>query len=134
MFRKGDKVYCLVNGELKVKEIFGDSLVCEDGSGNQSWYTLDGFIIGEANESVGVNRCLFFAEPKFENWYEMVSRKEWKPSCRQDFYFVNSMGSVDKMWWSDSDVDNRYFNVGNCFKTKEEAKDSKFYKVFHEEE
>ena len=75
----------MINGEGKVSSI---ELNCEFpvkvefNNGNCRSYKEDGV------EYVGVNRCLFFAPPKFENWNEMISRNAnaWKPKDGEEFY------------------------------------------------
>lgn len=45
-----------------------------------------------------------------------------KPEMGQTYYYVGGDGRVyDDTWVNDSAVDNGRFEIGNCFKTKEEA-------------
>lgn len=52
---------------------------------------------------------------------EIVDMK-WKPAVNDWYWIVTSDGRVNKLLWFDSKNNNRFFNFGNCFKTKEEAK------------
>ena len=57
-----------------------------------------------------------------ENTLEEQSKeKEW-PQDRDVYYYVASMGSVESLQWTDCPVDRQMAQIGNCFKTKEEAK------------
>ena len=64
---------------------------------------------------------------KFPNiltdWFEEINEStRWKPEMLQDYYRVGSDGKVyDDTWVNDSAVDNGRFEIGNCFKTVEEA-------------
>ena len=132
MFRKGDIVYCLINGELKVMDTFSDCIVCVNNEGFQVWYNLEGILMDDkSTDTIGVSRCLFFTPPKFENWDEMVSTVEWKPSIKEYYWVVSGTGEVNSYKWYNVEVDIKYYEVGNCFKTEEEARCSKFYKVFN---
>lgn len=56
------------------------------------------------------------------DWFEEVKEPtRWKPETRQDYYCVVSDGSVAKDEWSDWRLDDGRFEIGNCFKTEEEA-------------
>ena len=51
-----------------------------------------------------------------------------------DYYFVNGFGEIQCFAEEGALTDGKLFNAGNYFKSEQEAKESKFYKVFHEEE
>ncbi len=65
---------------------------------------------------------------KFPNiltdWFEEIKEStRWKPEMGQTYYHVGGDGRVyDDTWVNDSAVDNGRFEIGNCFKTEEEAK------------
>lgn len=46
----------------------------------------------------------------------------WKPEENGRYYYLNGTGIVECSHWIDSFTDNNRFDVGNVFKTKEEAK------------
>lgn len=63
---------------------------------------------------------------KFPNiltdWFEEIKEPaRWKPEYRQNYYCVASDGSVAVDDWSDWRLDDGRFEIGNCFKAKEEA-------------
>lgn len=57
------------------------------------------------------------------DWFEEVKEPtRWKPGLGQKYYFVDSDGIVNNILWADDSIDNGRFEIGNCFKTEEEAK------------
>lgn len=64
---------------------------------------------------------------KFPNiltdWFEEIKEStRWKPEISHDYYYISGDGHVYDNSWDDSRfVDNGRFEIGNCFKTKEEA-------------
>lgn len=59
-----------------------------------------------------------------DDWFEEIKEQtRWKPEMGQTYYYVGGDGRVyDDTWVNDSAVDNGRFEIGNCFKTVEEAK------------
>lgn len=57
------------------------------------------------------------------DWFEEVNEStRWKPETEQKYYYADSDGSVDSDIWCDySAIDDDRFDIGNCFKTEEEA-------------
>lgn len=133
MFKIKDRVYDLKYGWGRVIIIYYDTTypisVRFDNDEKES-YTLNG-----CPTTIGTNRTLFFAESKFENLDEMVGRKEeWKPKEGELFYHVSGCGEVNNQAFYDNDrFKHKYMKYGNCFESEEDARDSKFYKVFHGE-
>ena len=70
---------------------------------------------------------------KFPNiltdWFEEINEStRWKPEMSNDYYYVSGDGHVYDNSWDDSRfVDNSRFEIGNCFKTKEEAEKVREY-------
>lgn len=64
--------------------------------------------------------------------------KRWKPEMNEHFYVVGTGdgGGVAKWVWLNYDADNFQYEIGNCFKTKEEAEFEaarrKFMKTFRD--
>ena len=58
------------------------------------------------------------------DWFEEINESiRWKPEMGQTYYHVGGDSRVyDDTWVNDSAVDNGRFEIGNCFKTEEEAK------------
>ena len=53
------------------------------------------------------------------------------------YYFVSCYGTIGKVANNENTFkgdDKKRFEVGNFFETEKEAKESKFYKVFHKED
>ena len=65
---------------------------------------------------------------KFPNiltdWFEEVNEStRWKPERLQNYYYVGGDSFIySDNWANGSAVDNGRFEIGNCFKTEEEAK------------
>ncbi len=55
------------------------------------------------------------------NSQEKPSRR-WKPKFGEKYWFIDKDGDIYCMPWNDSIVDNNRYELGNCFKTEEEAK------------
>lgn len=91
----------------------------------------DVFYINEAgsliHESDGVVAYSWSTIDKFPNiltdWFEEIKEPtRWKPDEDQDYYHLVSDGSVRNDTFDDDfELDLDRFEVGNCFKTKEEA-------------
>ena len=47
--------------------------------------------------------------------------KCWKPKYRDTYYYITIYGGVSKITWTDSELDELLWAIGNCFETKEEA-------------
>ena len=64
---------------------------------------------------------------KFPNiltdWFEEINEStRWKPEADQKYYFSDNDGSVGYNRWDGDHIDRNRFEIGNCFKTEEEAK------------
>ena len=51
---------------------------------------------------------------KLVNW-------KWKPKFGEEYFVVNTLGRIDHCIWTNGTVDNGYYDLGNCFPTREEA-------------
>ena len=63
---------------------------------------------------------------KFPNiltdWFEEIKEPtRWKPEIDQKYYCMVDSGPVVDDYWNDVGIDHERFDIGNCFKTKEEA-------------
>ena len=48
--------------------------------------------------------------------------KVWKPESNENYYHIVSDGDISDSYWSDdSDLANDRYEIGNCFRTLEEA-------------
>lgn len=55
-----------------------------------------------------------------ERKHKMSSTDRWKPEEGERFYFIDALGNVLWYLWGDPS-DTLYYEVGNCFRTEEEA-------------
>ena len=56
------------------------------------------------------------------DWFEEIKESNrWKPGMNQDYYFIDSDGSVYCNRWDDCSIDHGRFEIGDIFQTKEEA-------------
>lgn len=49
-------------------------------------------------------------------------RNIWKPEYDEWYFYVSGYGIVGSNVWINDCIDNGYYEIGNCFKTEEEAK------------
>lgn len=49
-------------------------------------------------------------------------RKVWKPENNETYFYISGHGRINYHKWNNDSTDNRYYEIGNCFKTEEEAK------------
>ena len=57
------------------------------------------------------------------DWFEEIKEPtRWKPELGHDYYYISGDGHVYDNSWDDSQfVDRGRFEIGNCFRTEEEA-------------
>lgn len=56
------------------------------------------------------------------DWFEEINESNrWKPEMDNEYYYVGNCGNVYNDDWISCDVDRDRFEIGNCFKTEEEA-------------
>ncbi|MGL5232349.1 MAG: hypothetical protein ACRC7W_03320 [Fusobacteriaceae bacterium] len=130
MFKVGDKVYCMIHGEgevISINEMFMHGVMVqfnhiympvsftEDGRLNEHYPPTLGFTKVEMPKPVQI-------------------RLRWRANHNGGYFHVNTMGFINDAIEVGDSIDRNRFKVGNYFKTEQEAKESKFYKVFHEEE
>ena len=61
-------------------------------------------------------------EGKFDEWFEEIEEsKAWKPKQGEIYYFAYSNGEVASEEYADIPIDRVRVEIGNCFKTEEEA-------------
>ncbi len=57
-----------------------------------------------------------------QNWFEKIKEPEiWKPKNGEEYWYVNDLYGALTDFWDDTDSDQFRYEIGNCFKTKEEA-------------
>ena len=59
---------------------------------------------------------------KFGEWFEEIEEnKVWKPEEGGKYYCISCSGSVYLTRYFSDKIDRHLFEIGNCFKTKEDA-------------
>ena len=53
---------------------------------------------------------------------EEPKSKDWKPKKGDTYYYIGSVGSIFNYDYREDILDEAHLNIGNCFKTKEDAK------------
>lgn len=60
-----------------------------------------------------------------EYWESRLSNDiRWKPNSREEYFKINGNGEVKGIFYSSSKYDKMYYELGNVFKTEEEAKEA----------
>lgn len=134
-FKIGDVVYCMIHGK-GVIESTDENVVSTDESGGdypivvmfdkvgRKSYTRNGEYCG------WFNRTLFFEEiPIPESAY---IKPRWRARFQEAYYYITDTGHIQYYRDGHSREDDSRFLCKNYFQTGEDAKKSKFYKVFNE--
>ena len=64
---------------------------------------------------------------KYKELGEEIERLEkkrdvWKPQHNEQYFFIKTHGEIDWTYWEDDNYfDTERYEIGNCFKTREEA-------------
>ena len=53
--------------------------------------------------------------------HQETTKETWKPSEGDNYFFINAFAVVDSQKWEGWSSDNGLLDIGNCFRTKEEA-------------
>lgn len=125
-FEVGDKVWTIDNGWGEVIEM-KDGIaypVSVEFEKSKVSYTKDG------REFESKNVVLFFEEIPIPE--SALVRPKWRAEMHEPYYFINSRGDVCRTLDERTTFDCVVYKAGNYFQTRKEAKDSKFYKVFHD--
>ena len=75
---------------------------------------------------------LFFDIPEMYKEENYPEKPRWRAKLEGRYYLVTSLGTVNHCQESGNLYDDALFDVGNYFKTEEEAMNSKFYKAFND--
>ncbi|MGL4998221.1 MAG: hypothetical protein ACRC5T_04570, partial [Cetobacterium sp.] len=89
-------------------------------------YTVDG-----KNAIIDKKACLFFEQ--IEIPVSATTKSKFRAIYGEKYYSINHYGVVERSIERGYKTDSRLVETGNYFKTEEEAKESKFYKVFNGE-
>lgn len=90
-------------------------------------YTKEGKL-----RTADLNRSLFFQEIEIPK--EALIRPRWRAKEDEGYLHIDTQGDIKHISECGYISDNGRWEKGNYFRTIKEAKSSKFYKVFHEEE
>ena len=78
------------------------------------------------NEQITVNLNNLTEEEReqFKNLLEKANKESrvWKPEDREKYYYIDGYSCVVEDTWEGLEADIDRFDIGNAFKTKEEAK------------
>ena len=116
------KAYDYFVGNMKYQMNFK---VC---SNKQEWSYCPARI---ANDYDGV--C---TDCKYKETFEIEYQppKRWRACEKGEYWYVESNGSVCLGYEDNLNINDERWNLGNYFISCKEAEDSKFYRVFHEED
>lgn len=59
---------------------------------------------------------------------EIINQKEsvvWKPKEFNTYLYINSVGEISYDTWTNYGADENRYNIGNCYKTDQEARDAR---------
>lgn len=90
-----------------------------------------GYNIDElSNRPIGYSKILYWQKP---DWWEddkFPIKPKWRASINESYFHVDSLGKINMYIEKFTKNDNRAFQLGNYFRNFDDAKNSKFYKVF----
>lgn len=128
IFTTGDNVWDIIYGDGKVLDVCFAGMRVYFDTGVIKQFIPDGRLERESK------RTLFFKEFDIEIPKEALERPRWRAEKDDVFFTVDGIGQV----LAQKDIYNGWcdeaFGLGNYFKTITEAEQSKFYKVFREED
>lgn len=128
-FEVGDRAWSSVYGWGKIDSIENGEehpIIFVSDKGETESHTKDG------RQHEIFLRTLFFQEIPIPE--SALVRPRWRAERKGLYCRVNNIGKIESDYEEGVPYDDDLFNVGNYFKSKEEAKSSRFYKVFHEED
>lgn len=62
-----------------------------------------------------------FVEKGSQVKVETPKFKVWKPEYKEDYFVIETNGNVECYIWNDDEQDQNLYEIGNCYKTNEEA-------------
>ena len=63
--------------------------------------------------------------PFIEEFYKEIKLPRWKPKYKEQFFFIYPTGIIGMNKWYGTNINESYYEFGNCFKTQEEAKEAR---------
>lgn len=112
---RGDEVIKLL------KDLGGrDSYSLYDDGTNENIY----YFIGPDGEICGVSKEEHTLYSFIKEFYKEIKLERWKPKNEDCYYYLDDrlriIKSIVNCWYGE-DADNSRYELGNCFKTPEEA-------------
>lgn len=46
---------------------------------------------------------------------------KWKPKMNETYWFITGCNTIIRSLWANTSLDNKYFEIGNCFQSRKEA-------------
>jgi len=74
---------------------------------------------------------LFFDIPEVFKNNEYPKRKEWRGNIGEFYFFIDSIGTINRSIETEHEIDDSRYNVGNYFRTIEIASSSDIYKIYN---
>ena len=68
-----------------------------------------------------INKLREEFDDKIAKLQEEESNKRWKPKIGEIYWFIDNGGDIFYAYWDDAIIDNSRYELGNCFKSQEEA-------------
>lgn len=62
--------------------------------------------------------------PYIKEFYKEIKLPKWKPKYKEHFYCINWMGTVVETTWYDTQDEETCYELGNCFRTEQEAEEA----------
>lgn len=131
-FEVGDKVWSLVSGWGKVVAIsrfkytsYPVNVAFDKGKNYIEFFTKDG-----KSHVKDINQTIFFEELEIPE--SALVKPKWRAKSGCLYFYVDSDGTIERAVEDSNGIDSGRFEQGNYFQTEKEAKESKFYKVFHD--
>jgi len=56
-----------------------------------------------------------------------ATKIKWKPKVRERYYFINSICEISSFTFDNTSSENKLVEIGNCYRTKEEAEPRRQY-------
>ena len=99
-----------------LEDLGGRSMGNFDGKSTNIYYLI--------NPDGGIGAVSIFDTlilPFIKEFYKEIKLPRWKPEYAKRFFYINPSGIVGVNVWYDTNVNESYYEFGNCFKTFEEA-------------
>lgn len=129
-FKKGDVIIsstnaiCILKGE---EAIYGghQNVYCRLKDENLQFFDYDYNCSVERYANEDEKQKIFSAINKLGYEYNFETHEakklKWKPEYGEEYYFLDSCCKIDRSVWHDDGMDMARYNIGNCYRTNDEA-------------